>query len=327
MAVADPVMTLADAVEQIGAGAAERDRTPGVPPFPREPFVALRAAGALSHRPALADQLALVRAVSAADGSVGRILDGHLNALERLSVYLPDLDPGDGLHGVWGADPALGEGPPARAVDGALHGVKTFCSGAGGLDRALVLADGMLAYVDLGRGVTVDESWYRSSGLRASASHRVVFDGAPVLGVLGERGSIGEQPWFARDAVRTSGTWAGLADAAAASALALLAAKPGTGDLEALAAGRIETQRRTIELWLAEAARRDELDGAFAAHERDAVAAACRALFDEAVRACGSRPLATADTLDRAKRDLDVFLLQHRLDPIVARAGKAVIDP
>lgn len=327
VAVAAPALTLSDAVAQIAAGAAARDRTPGVPPFPREPFVALRAAGALVHRPALADQLALVRAVSAADGAVGRILDGHLNALERLAVYLPEVDPGDGLHGVWGADPGPGEGPPARMEGDVLTGVKTFCSGAGGLDRALVLTDGWLAYVDLSEGVRVDESWYRSAGLRASASHRVVFAGAPVLDVLGERGSIGEQPWFARDAVRTSATWAGLADAAAASALATLAAKPGTGELEALAAGRIETQRRTIGLWLAEAARLPRLDAAFAAHERDAVATACRTLLDEAVRACGSRPLVTADTLDRAKRDLDVFLLQHRLDPIVARAGQAMLEP
>ncbi len=46
--------------------------------------------------------------------------------------------------GVWGGDPRPGEGLPATIKrDGAtevLSGVKTFCSGAGGLDRALVLA-------------------------------------------------------------------------------------------------------------------------------------------------------------------------------------------
>ncbi len=317
-------MTLADAVARIAAGAGDRDRTPGVPPFPAEAFHALREAGALGSAPELAEQLDLVRAVSAADGSVGRILDGHVNALERLAVH--GIDSGDGLHGVWGADPGPGEGEPARVHGDVLDGVKTYCSGVGGLDRALVLADGLLAYVDLSHGVEIDESWYRSSGLRASCSHRVTFSGAPVLAVLGERGEILRQPWFARDAVRTSATWVGLADAAAASAHDTLAAKPGTGLLEALAAGRIETQRRTIGLWLAEAARLDEVDAAFAAHERDAVAGACRALLDEAVRACGSRPLVTADGLDRARRDLDVFLLQHRLDPIVARAGQARLD-
>ena len=37
-------------------------------------------------RPPAARELALVRAVAAADGSVGRIYDGHLNAIERLAV-------------------------------------------------------------------------------------------------------------------------------------------------------------------------------------------------------------------------------------------------
>ena len=46
-------------------------------------------------------------------------------------------------------------------------------------------------------------------------------------------------------------------------------------------------------------------------------------LLDEAARACGSRPFARAAALDRARRDLELFLLQHRLDPMLARAGEA----
>jgi hypothetical protein len=57
-----------------------------------------------------------------------------------------------------------------------------------------------------------------------------------------------------------------------------------------------------------------------------AIADACRGLLDEAARACGSRPFATAGALDRARRDLEVFLLQHRLDPLLARAGSAALE-
>ena len=63
-----------------------------------------------------------------------------------------------------------------------------------------------------------------------------------------------------------------------------------------------------------------------ALHARAAIADACRTLLDEAARACGSRPFARAETLDRARRDLEVFLLQHRLDPMLARAGTAALD-
>ena len=160
-------------------------------------------------RPATSWQL--VRAVARADGSVGRIFDGHLNGVERLIVQgpealqlaeLPRIRAGELIVGVWGGQPRPGEGQPARIeqVDGheVLCGVKTFCSGAGGLDRALVLAEDPGAelpsavWVDAGDAATVkvDESWYRSPGLRASASHRVVFAQAPILARFGAPGAL-----------------------------------------------------------------------------------------------------------------------------------------
>ena len=48
--------------------------------------------------------------------------------------------------------------------------------------------------------------------------------------------------------------------------------------------------------------------------------------LDEAARACGSRPFAVAGPLDRARRDLELFLLQHRLEPALARAGREAIQ-
>ena len=101
-----------------------------------------------------------------------------------------------------------------------------------------------------------------------------------------------------------------MADAALGAALDGLASRPSVTELEGLAAGRILTAGRTID--------------------------ACRTLIDEAAgcpspcgsgRACGSGPFARAETLDRARRDLEVFLLQHRLDPLLARAGhEALVD-
>ena len=168
------------------------------------------------------------------------------------------LSSADGCAPASGGDPIPGEGPPAavRRVNGdeVLRGVKTFCSGAGGLDRALVLArnpDGgppLAVWIDLtdAQHVDVDESWYRSHGLRASVSHRVVFYDAPVLARLGGPGALSAQPWFARDALRTAATWAGMADTALDSALGELARRPARGALEAVAAGRMLTAHRTI---------------------------------------------------------------------------------
>jgi alkylation response protein AidB-like acyl-CoA dehydrogenase len=348
-----------DVLERIAAGAADRDAAPGEGRFPQEAFVALRDAGCLRFnavpghaRPAAALELGLVRRVAAADGSVGRIFDGHLNAVERIAVQAPAelrdrelrrVSAGELWAGVWGGDPVPGEGPPATIVTAkgadVLRGVKTFCSGAGGLHRALVLARDdadptgppTSVWIDLTDSdrVEIDTSWYRSRGLVASVSHRVVFHDAPVLARLGAPGAIAEQPWFGRDALRTSASWAGMADTAVCGALGTIAQRPGRGDLEGLAAGRILTAQRTIDVWLQAAApamdRPDADLAAVALHGRVAIADACRTLLDEAARACGSRPFARGDSLDRARRDLEVFLLQHRLDPMLVRAGAAAL--
>jgi len=341
------------ALAEIAAGAEARDAA-HEPRFPDDAFSLLDNAGVLAFnaipgeaRPAAATELALVRQVAAADGSVGRIFDGHLNAIERLAVQAPvDLrdrelaavQAGALLAGVWGGDPVGDEGPAATVTGSVLRGVKTFCSGAGGLDRAAVLARAehggppLLVWINVADRdhVEVDPGWYRARGLVASVSHRVVFHDAPVLARLGGQGWISEQPWFGRDALRTAASWAGMADSACSAALATLAERAGRGELEGLAAGRILTARSTIDVWLEHAAaamhRSAPELGIVALRARAAIAAACRALLDEAARACGSRPFARAQALDRARRDLELFLLQHRLDPLLARHGTALLD-
>ena len=95
-AASEPADTISldQALASIAATATERDRL--APRFPADAFAQLRAAGALafnafpgSRRPPAADELALVRSVARADGSVGRIFDGHLNGVERLAVQGP----------------------------------------------------------------------------------------------------------------------------------------------------------------------------------------------------------------------------------------------
>jgi alkylation response protein AidB-like acyl-CoA dehydrogenase len=330
----------------IAANAAALDAAPA---FPHEAFAALGDAGALAPPPASrAAEWTAVRAVARADGSVGRLYEGHLNAAERLAVAAPEpfrateleaVARGELWLGVWGADPAPGEGEPARLVRSGsgwvLDGVKVFCSGAGGLHRALVTSrhpDGgapRLAYVNLEHaGVEVDRAWYRAGGMRASESHRVVFDRAPVTALLGSAGELTREPWFSRDAIRTAAAWAGIADAAADAALHDLSTKPELDDLRALAAGRIVTARATIDRWFEYAGAADpEADlRAVAIQLRAAVVDAGATILHAAGQACGSRPFATGGVLDRARRDFELFVLQHRLDPLIVRMGRNTVE-
>jgi hypothetical protein len=339
------------ALRRIAARAGELDREAR---FPAESFSDLLAVGALSTPPeGLAGEVRLVRAVAAADASTARILDGHLNGIERLALAGPEplrsaelaqIGEGKLLLGVWGADPAPGEGPPARlqqvAGELVLRGVKTFCSGAGGVQRALVVVAGQdgssrLAYLDTTSRVSIDRGWYRASGLRCSESHRVEFHDAPVLALLGSHGELLREPYFSRDAIRTSATWAGLADCILAQTRAAL--DPARLDaVQAHGLGRMRVAQGTIDRWLEHTTTElDQLEDPRPGVDPAVLAVECRVALYEcallisstAARVCGSRALIGASTLDRARRDLDLFVLQHRLDPKIARLGAQMLDP
>jgi alkylation response protein AidB-like acyl-CoA dehydrogenase len=241
---------------------------------------------------------------------------------------------------VWGADPTAGEGPPARIVQtrsgAVLRGVKTFCSGAGGVQRALVIATDAesddarrLAYLDVSSHVSIDRDWYRASGLRSSESHRVEFHDTPILALLGGPAELSREPYFSRDAIRTSATWAGLADRILQETVHALDRRR-TDDLQAHALGGMRVACATIDRWLEHAARVLDLpDGTPPQLDPAALAVECRVALSEcaqlisaeAARVCGSRPLIVGGALDRARRDLDLFLRQHRLDPKLVGLG------
>jgi hypothetical protein len=341
---------LDQALESIAARAATLDADPRLP---RENLEDLARSGVLEAAPRqpgpLAYQIALIRAVAAVDASTARILDGHINAAERLLTAQPGsvaeaelaaVAGGRLWLGVWGADPVAGEGRPARLERTAagqlvLSGVKVFCSGAGGVQRALVVAfderdERRLAYVDTTGGLEIDARWYRAHGLRSSESHRVTFDAAIVLAVLGGPGELARQPFFARDAVRTAATWAGLCDALASATARALAERGEADAHQDGALGRLRLRAEANELWLIAAARRLEQPGRsaddcaqIAASTRAALFESCAAALRDAVAATGSRGPATVPLLDRARRDLDVFLLQHRVEPSLEALGRA----
>jgi alkylation response protein AidB-like acyl-CoA dehydrogenase len=120
---------------RISAGASARDAHPS---FPEDPFVRLAPTGALAipvpdsigsqgRRASFAEEWRVLRAVAGADGSVGRILDGHFNGAERVSLLAPEplrsteleaITAGKLFLGVWGADPRRGRTGSAGARRG-----------------------------------------------------------------------------------------------------------------------------------------------------------------------------------------------------------------
>ena len=212
-----------------------------------------------------------------------------------------------------------------------------FCSGAGGVQRAIVLARGdrRSPTSTSPRDASSTEGWFAGAGMRASVSHRVVFDGAPVLAVLGAPGAIAQEPWFARDAVRTAATWAGAADAAADEAMRLLARPAEPTDLERLAAGRIRGRAGDDRAVARRAAGAEATPAPCGARTVAYLGTSSRPrrarLLDEAARACGSHPFTTGGGLDRARRDLELFTAPapprpHRRARRSGRAGGGAVS-
>ena len=250
-------------------------------------------------RPPAGEELELVRAVARADASVGRIFDGHLNGVERLAVQAPPALRAAELAavrdrrlrvGVWGGDPRPGEGPAAtverRGATETLSGVKTFCSGAGWLDRALVLARDPAAPLPV--AVWIDLTDARFGHGRRGLVPRLRIAG---LGLASGRVSTKRRCWRGLDrraaclssrgsaATRCAPPRAGRGwpTAPLDAALDELGARPDPGPLEQLAAGRMLTAQQTIAAWLQRAAPSDGRRGARSAGGRAACAGRDRA--------------------------------------------------
>ena len=208
---ADGVSDAALAV--IAAHAPELDAHPA---FPSAAFDALAADGALAltatDEPAnRAREWAAVRAVARADGSVGRLYEGHLNGVERVAVCragaaarsragggprrpaaaracgAPTRSPTRASRRGWSATATAGACTARRSSAPARAGsTARWCSPA-----ARRAARPRSSYVDLSADAEVDDDWYRAGGMRASVSHRVRFHGAAPARGPGRAGRAG----------------------------------------------------------------------------------------------------------------------------------------
>ncbi len=165
--------------------------------------------------------LRLLYAVGRRDLPLGRLFEGHVDALQiisrhgspaqRIAAQATARD--GGIFGVWNAD---APGDPARFVDGRLSGGKAFASGAGILSHALITVDAaggrQLILVDLAEAAPeIDRSWWRVTGMQRSETHLVRWKDASreALSLIGEPGDYVREPWFSGGALRFAAVQAG----------------------------------------------------------------------------------------------------------------------
>lgn len=191
----------------------------------------LREAGLLTDD-GVTDSTRTARAlmqVAAANLGVGRLWEGHVNALHLIRLYgtkeqtvRVDRRIAEGaLLGVWGADGAV---PVLLDPTGNhLQGGKCYTSGLGTVSYALVTINSgpevRMALVDVSDVTRADPSTWDMQGMRATASGTFDFTGLPAEWI-GAPGDYLKEPHFVggvwRIAALQAGAIAGLLDVAAA---------------------------------------------------------------------------------------------------------------
>jgi len=267
--------------------------------------------------------------VAALDLSLARLMEGHLDA--RAIIREAGRSPAAGpLYGVWAADSkdaslsAEQEGSTWR-----LRGTKRYCSGAIGLDRALVTArahDGSRLFeVDLRAvGVTPLPGTWPAVGMAGSGSLDVSFDlRVPPTSEVGPADFYVQRRGFWHGSVGVAACWLGGAVGCARMLAARLRATPP--DAHAAAHfGAIVAECHTMGTVLERAALEIEVRDVEKAADpdahlrallvRQAIEQGCQRVLTATGRASGSSPLAFDAVHARRAADLVVYLRQHHAE-------------
>jgi alkylation response protein AidB-like acyl-CoA dehydrogenase len=329
-----------------GVEAAARDQDGLVP---TEAFAKLRRFGVTTRPPLEPEQggtlFRVLAAIGRGDLSVGRIFEGHVNALLLTGLFgnasqrdrFTELAAGGGLLGIWNTDLP---GAPVTLEGTRLHGSKSFASGVDGLSVALITAatpQGRQLVAVSPDSLAVDRSWWRPLGMRASGSHVVHLDGVTVQGdtLIGEPDSYTREPWFSAGAIRFAAVHVGgmhaILDAATSHLkkvgragdshqehrLGQMAINVGSGyawlDYAAQTWGRIQSLPAENVIAAMSAAR--------LAVERSALE-----VLELAERSIGAAGMIAPHPFERLVRDLRTYLRQPNPDAALAKVGAATTD-
>lgn len=334
---------LHEIARRLDDGAAARDA--GTAPI-RPALLALREVGLLDDDgtpdPALTARR-LMR-IGAADLSVGRLWEGHMNALYLAQIHgdaqaraaVQALVADGAILGVWGADGAV---PVAPGADGlTLDGSKVFASGLGTVTHAVVTVSsgpqvrlGIVDATDWGRA---DPAPWQMPGMQATASGHYDLQGTALCCViwLGDPGVYVTEPHFVggvwRIAALQVGGALGLLDAAATvlrtrgrlSAPAQMD-RLATAVIAAMAASALVTRAALAAVPDApDAADRAPILSAAARLATEGIALDAIRTVEQSI---GLPHFEAGSVTGRKARDLSVYLRQAARDALQTRVGAA----
>jgi alkylation response protein AidB-like acyl-CoA dehydrogenase len=273
---------------------------------------------------------------AAQDLSLGRLAEGHVDAVAILAEAGREVVDPRATYGVWAARSSR-DGTRARCTaDGwVLSGQKAFCSGSGLLERALITAESPEGYLLFDISVaehvieTRPDSWL-AVGMADSLSETLAFGGPPVSSeqMVGGPGFYLDRPGFWFGATGVAACWYGGAVGLVEHLLGSLDGESSDLVLASLgeAVARVGAMRRMLE----GAAREIDEDPADLRREartralviRHAIHLAASEVLNFVAAAGGARPLCHDRDQGRRAADLYVYLAQHHGPQDSAELGR-----
>jgi alkylation response protein AidB-like acyl-CoA dehydrogenase len=299
---------------------------------------------------------ALLRQAGYRDLALGRLYEGHVNAVQVIARHgTPaqralaehDVDAGR-LFGVWNTQASDGVHIAARDATGVLlAGRKTFCSGAGRVTRALITAAGddgasQLIVVPMERvAAAIDRSFWQPMGMQSSDSFAVDFSGVRVdkSALIGPPRAYEAAPWFTGGASRFVAVQAGGIERLCDELAGFLRRRGMTGDALQLARlGEAYVAAESARLWTDACVRAWEAfdragdaatSGALLTAvdaARAAVEQAALAICEGVERAAGARGLLEPEPFGALICDLRMYLRQPAPDAALLRVAQAALE-
>lgn len=311
--------------------------------------------------------LQLLKRIGSANLAVGRVYEGHINALYLIHLYgtpsqqerwYQDVQQHHYLFSVWNTqasdgvhiEPIPSPGGPTRYR---LAGAKTFCSGAGWIQRPLITGDlhplpgqegsrtgWQMVVIPTERVAPIcqDDRFWQPLGMRSSASFKLDFTGVELTqrDCLGQPGDYFGQPYFSGGAIRFAAVQLGGAEAIFEATRRFLIGMKRTDD--PLQQSRLAEMAYLIESgnqwinaagfktdqWLTENKDWSTIV-AYANMTRTAIEEICLRIMPLAERCVGARGLLRPNSFERLHRDLTLYLRQPAPDATLLDIGNYVL--
>lgn len=319
------------------------------------------------HKQDILTQWMVTKELAKADMSFARIWEGHSNAVMLIDAignryqkekWFAEIQNNGKIWACWSGEPQAKKPGVARSYGTSvteneqgfiINGRKIFCSGAPGVDHAILFvstsgpggarhSEGghdliMLACDMTDSSISIDDSWWRPIGMKASVSHLVEFKNTfiPKEHLIGYPGQYIKENWQTKLTPQYASCFLGGAEGAYDFVLAYIRQQNREEDPYVQhRIAQMSINIKTANLWLQEVAQLWT-----SGQESKAIQAGNAARYtieqlamdtiNHAIHICGARGLVKPSRLEKIYRDLSFYTRHDNDDHILATIGKSIL--